>query len=218
MGPDRVGRAVVALVAVLAVVLAIVLVVLAARGDGPDPPDDAGATVGEPEGLTEVGAGEDGAGLVTDTVASDAARGGYPLIFQPLNGSGITGTGAVTPGPGGRLTVVFGLEGLTPDVAHAQALHEPGGQAADIRCPTADDDADRDGMLSAREAEAAYGPVRLDLTPYPRAVGGRVEFRGVYVVPRSRRPLIDGAVVIHAAMAGAAEPDVPVACALIIPG
>lgn len=220
MSSDALGRAVVALIAALIVALIAALMVVLIRQDSSSDEATTETTatviVREEAGPDVVAAGEDpAAGAVTDTVASDPARRGYPLIFAPVNDSGVTGTGAVTPGPGGRLTVVFGVEGLTPDAAHPQAIHEPRGQAADIRCPTPDDDADGDGVLTLRESQAAYGPARLDLRPYPVAEDGRVEFKAEYVVPRELQPLTDGAVVIYGAGVGAA---LPVACALITPG
>lgn len=88
-----------------------------------------------------------------------------PLL--PLNGTGATGTATLTPNPDGSLRVQVNSSGLVPNLPHAQHIHgNP--QGRDFVCPgpaaNVADDANGDGLMSAVEGSAAYGPIFIALT------------------------------------------------------
>lgn len=83
----------------------------------------------------------------------------YQVNLRSLNNSGASGSAVVTV-DGRNVTVDMKAAGLSPLLAHAQHIRV-GGQAA---CPTPAADADKDGVVSAKESESAVGAIRVSLT------------------------------------------------------
>lgn len=89
------------------------------------------------------------------------------IPMLPLNGTDATGTTTLTPNPDGSLRVQVNSSGLVPNQPHAQHIH---GEATgrDFVCPgpavNTAQDPDGDGLISATDAAAAYGPIFISLT------------------------------------------------------
>lgn len=132
--------------------LAAVALVLAACGDDDDD------TIGQDPPV--VG---DQADDTLDLDAGDTMTGEMMGVeFTAANGSSVDGTAAVML-DGMQLTVMVDVSGHSPGLPHAQHIHfEPGGEAP--VCPTADADADGDGLITTAEGQPAYGGVQVSLT------------------------------------------------------
>lgn len=162
-------------------------------------------------------------GLVLAAAAALAACGGgdsndsegtaYTTDLRPLNGSGVEGTARIVD-QDGELEVEIEANGLAANRIHPQHVHgfEDGSAA---RCPDGEDD----GLLTAGEGEDGYGPVVVELAPFP-TVGkdGRLRYR--VPIPLRERQVEDldqRAVVLHGLRRGEGgdgryRTDVPVAC------
>lgn len=88
-----------------------------------------------------------------------AAATTYQANVTSLNNSGASGTALITVN-GKDVTVDVRATGLAPNLAHAQHLHV-GGKAA---CPAPAADTNKDGVVSAKEAEVSVGPIKVALT------------------------------------------------------
>ncbi|WP_346622830.1 hypothetical protein [Blastococcus montanus] len=98
--------------------------------------------------------------LLAATSASAADHdGSYQATLGALNESGVTGTGMVTLS-GDQATVTVEASNLLAGAPHAQHFHI----GALGQCPTADDDADGDGIVSTPEAAEYYGSIGASLT------------------------------------------------------
>ncbi len=105
--------------------------------------------------------------------------------FNPLNGSGVSGSAMVTlddtDAMRPTIRVQINASGLTPDLPHPQHIHgnftvQPtmgmngpffsgeGGTATDSFSPTIATDKDGDGFIEVAEGQATYGPVLINLT------------------------------------------------------
>ncbi|HYI62900.1 MAG TPA: hypothetical protein VEW93_13985 [Acidimicrobiales bacterium] len=106
------------------------------------------------------------AGLVLATGAPVMAQAPSEQVLQAdlteQNGSGAAATATVTL-RSGEMTVEIQGRGFTPGEApHAQHIHGVLGQ--DSACPTAEQDADGDGIVTTSEGQATYGPILVSLT------------------------------------------------------
>ena len=106
------------------------------------------------------------AGLVLATGAPALAQSPEGQVLQAdlteQNGSGATATATVTLSSG-EMTVAIEGTGFTPGEApHAQHVH--GVLGADSACPTAEQDANGDGIVTTSEGQATYGPILVSLT------------------------------------------------------
>ncbi|MDQ4143934.1 MAG: hypothetical protein M3198_09370, partial [Actinomycetota bacterium] len=99
-------------------------------------------------------------GLVTLLLA--AACGGdeglepgrFRAELAPVNDSGVSGNAAVSVFQD-EVRVAIDARGLTPNEVHPQRIH--GFEGREASCPDENDDTNGNGIVDAREAEAAYG-------------------------------------------------------------
>ena len=105
-----------------------------------------------------------------------------------LNGSGASGTATAVVHNRKIRHIEVHAKGLTPDVPHAQHIHN--GEQALNECPTLALDSNGDGRLNTVEGVPAYGPVVvsltttgdttpasfLDVTRFPVADGGVIDY------------------------------------------
>ena len=103
------------------------------------------------------------AGLLLVTVAPVRADTTVTAQLDEANGSGVTGTATLTATDNGGLRVVIQGEGYVPGVPHAQHIHGST-SAGHFMCPSMEDDADGDGLLTNEEASGEYGQVFMALT------------------------------------------------------
>jgi hypothetical protein len=130
----------------------------------------------------------------------------------PLNGSGARGR-AILSRLGSTLRIQLNATGLAPGQAHVQHLHrletgEPG------ECPERTADANGDGVTGLEESLPVYGPVSLQLAPFPRSDRrGSIDFQATYELPAELEPLTDRVIVLYGLnIRGVYDPTVPVAC------
>lgn len=161
-----------------------------------------------------------GGQAATDTAAATTDGGameqqGFDAHLEPLNDSGVEGR-AILSQLGSRLRIQITAEGLVPRREHPQHIHRLESGAAGS-CPTEADDADGDGIVSLDESLASYGPVALELEPFPRAGReGDASFQGTFELDPDLEPLTDRVVVLHGLGRGSGyDPSVPVACGRI---
>jgi len=83
----------------------------------------------------------------------------YQVNLSAVNNSGVTGTATLTL-TGNSLRVNMRATGASANLAHATHIHV-GGAAS---CPTPSADTDKDKYVSAKEAEASTGPMKVSLT------------------------------------------------------
>ena len=84
--------------------------------------------------------------------------------LEESNGSGVTGTAALTATDDGSLRVVIHAEGHVPGVPHAQHIHGATTGTGHYMCPSMEADLDGDGLLTNEEASGEYGDVFMALT------------------------------------------------------
>lgn len=82
-------------------------------------------------------------------------------VLAPLNGSNAGGT-AWAKLRGNKIDVHMSAQGLVPNMPHAAHIHF--GATALHECPSAAQDANKDGKLSTVEGVPSYGPVAISLT------------------------------------------------------
>lgn len=133
----------------------------------------------------------------------------------PLNGSLVSGTvrAAVEDS---RLSILVDVDGLEPGQLHAQHLHGLLGDASGAACPTVEDDADGDQVLSADEAEAVTGPPLFPLEPFPLPSDeSTLRYEASIPVDRERLGPLPLRVVMLRGLTldGSYQPLLPVACA-----
>lgn len=192
-----------------------ILVMLAAAALAAGCGDDDEAADGG--GATETAPGETTGAAPGETTATDEGGGGGQQGFRaelgPLNGSGVSGT-AIFSQLGRTLRVQVTAAGLQPQQEHAQHVHrlEDG---APSECPTEVQDENGDGLISDQEGQSVYGPVALELAPFPTAdADGDLSFQGTFDIGPELEPLSDRVMVVHGLeLAGEYDPTVPVACA-----
>jgi hypothetical protein len=103
-----------------------------------------------------------GAALMTAGPAAAAET--YSIDLDALNDSGAGGTALLTAQDDGSLRVRIDAEGLVPGAPHAQHVHGGADMTKDFMCPTAEDDADGDGIVSTAEGLPDYGDIFISLT------------------------------------------------------
>lgn len=167
------------------------------------------------DGTTEAAGGTSGTETDGATGPTGGSQQGFRAQLRPLNGSGASGT-AIFSQLGSTLRVQITARGLAAGEEHPQHVHrlEDG---APGECPTEVQDQNGDGIVSAEEAEQAYGPVALELAPFPSAGGdGGLSFQGTFDLEPELEPLSDRVVVLHGIEAGGDyDATVPVACGRI---
>ncbi len=144
-----------------------------------------------------------------------AATGNTTANLEPvaLNGVNGSGTAMVSVDSNNTLTVTMAAMGLLADNPHAAHIHF--GADARHECPTAADDAKKDGHLNTTDGAPAYGPVAVSLTKtgdtsaksvlavdrFSTAPQGKISYeRGsIKVSPALAKAVADGkgVVVIH---------------------
>ncbi|MDY6999255.1 MAG: hypothetical protein SW019_21890 [Actinomycetota bacterium] len=109
------------------------------------------------------------AGAGTATAQEPPEPPAVPTVIPllPLNGTNATGTATLTPNPDGSLRMQVNASGLVPNQPHAQHIHG-NAEGRDFVCPGPAEDVSRDrngdGLLSAVDGSAAYGPIFIALT------------------------------------------------------
>lgn len=122
-----------------------------------------------------------GTGVVAGTGRNDillAEPQVFTAAFQPVNGSGVTGTVRVSI-DGDQLSVQVDASGLEPARDHGLHIHGPvaAGHTPQDSVPlSAGLDSDHDGFIELGEARPAAGPVLMDLGTPTAAADGRLHF------------------------------------------
>lgn len=133
--------------------------------------------------------------------------------MHPLNGSGVRAVARMLL-DGRRLGVESIASGATPGQLHMQHIHLPEG-GAEGKCPTADLDADGDGLVSLEESVSAYGAPAVSLEPFPLSEGPDWEYEQTITVPKGVE-LDRGVVVLHGMpVQGRYDELMPIACGVI---
>ena len=192
----------------IAMLAALALAVPAGCGDDEEPATG--------DGASETAVDETADTAADETTATDGTGGGqlgFRAELEPLNGSGVSGK-AIFSQLGRTLRFQITAAGLQPEEEHPQHLHrlEDG---APGECPTEVQDENGDGVISAEEGEAVYGPVALELAPFPAAdADGDLSFQGTFDIDPELEPLSDRVIVLHGIeLGGEYDSTVPVACA-----
>ena len=139
----------------------------------------------------------------------------FRVDFNELNASGVKAQATLTM-TGGDLTVTLDAVGRTPGQIHPQHIH--GFTTKASTCPTAANDTNGDGTISFAEGLPAFGPVQVDLQPYPTPANpaGSTHYRMTFVashVPFSAAELAQKTMVLHGDfLAGSYVASLPVAC------
>ena len=120
------------------------------------------------------------AGAGTATAQEPPPPPAVPTVIPllPLNGTDVTGTATLTPNPDGSLRVQVNASGMLPNQPHAQHIHG-NAEGRDFVCPGPAEDVSKDrngdGLLSAVDGSAAYGPIFI-------SVVGPVDSRTFYTI------------------------------------
>jgi hypothetical protein len=139
----------------------------------------------------------------------------FRVKFDELNASGVKAE-ATLQVRGGDLTVTLDAVGRVPQQIHPQHIH--GFAAQTSTCPTAANDTDGDGVISFAEGSPAFGPVQVDLLPYPTPANaaGATHYRVTFVasdVPFTASELTQKTMVLHGDFVGGSYvAALPVAC------
>jgi len=143
-----------------------------------------------------------------------AADGNANANLQPVALSGVNGSGTATVTvTGSTITVMMAANGLLAGSPHAAHIHF--GAESRNECPTAADDAKKDGHINTTDGAPAYGPVVVSLTKtgdtsaastlaidrFDTAKGGKISYeRGSIKVSQTVADAVaagKSAVVIH---------------------
>jgi hypothetical protein len=125
--------------------------------------------------------------------------------INELNVSGVEGT-ALLALRGNELTAFISATGLTPGQIHPQHIHGFANDQIVARTPTiAFDEAafggDEDGLVELAEGLDTYGPILLNLTPFPTAPNGAITFATTYNLTNAQldtlQPLQIREIVLH---------------------
>jgi hypothetical protein len=139
----------------------------------------------------------------------------FRVKFDELNHSGVKAE-ATLQVKGGDLIVTLDAVGHVPHQNHPQHIH--GFDAQTSTCPTAANDTDGDGIISFAEGLPAFGPVQVDLEPYPTPTdaAGATHFRQTFIateVPFAASELTKKTMVLHGDFFGGSYvATLPVAC------
>lgn len=139
----------------------------------------------------------------------------FRVNFDELNNSGVKAQ-ATLQVSGGNLIVTLDAVGRVPEHIHPQHIHGFAAQAS--TCPTTANDTNHDGTISFAEGLPAFGPVQVDLQPYPSPTNsaGATHYRATFIatqVPFSPSELAQKTMVLHGDfVAGSYVASLPVAC------
>ena len=139
----------------------------------------------------------------------------FRVNFDQLNNSGVRSE-ATLEMRDGDLTVTLNAVGRVPQQIHPQHIHGFDTQAS--ACPTLANDTNGDGIITFAEGSPAFGPVQVDLQPYPTPenAAGSTHFRATFVandVPFTASELTQKTMVLHGDFFGGSyDPSLPVAC------
>ena len=140
----------------------------------------------------------------------------YTANLMELNHSGVMGTATLML-EGNMLTVKIDAMGLEANKLHPQHIHGFTDNTRNSTCPTMSADTNGDGLVDLPEGLPSYGPVLLELTPFPTAdANGEIHYMKTFTIDGSVLPLQNRAIVIHGlTVMGTYWPTLPVACAQI---
>ncbi|MBC5772612.1 hypothetical protein H8S95_00925 [Pontibacter sp. KCTC 32443] len=139
----------------------------------------------------------------------------YTANIMSLNDSGVNGTATLTL-EGNQLTVHIMATGLEPGMVHPQHMHGFTDDNRNAVCPPMSADTDGDGLVELGEGVPFYGPVLLDLAPFPTAPDGSVNYTQTFTVSAGILPLQNNVIVLHGmTVDGEYWPTLPVACGAI---
>jgi len=139
----------------------------------------------------------------------------YRVDFDELNNSGVKAQ-ATLQVIDGNLIVTLDAVGRVPEHIHPQHIHGFSSQTS--TCPTAANDTNHDGVISFAEGLPAFGPVQVDLQPYPTPTNtaGATHYRVTFVasqVPFDASALTQKTMVLHGDfVADDYVASLPVAC------
>lgn len=144
----------------------------------------------------------------------------FHVDFAELNSSGVKAQATLLERDG-TLTVILDAVGRVPEHIHPQHIH--GFTTKASTCPTAANDTNGDGIISFAEGSPSFGPVQVDLQPYPSPTNaaGATHYRMTFVasqVPFAPSELAQKTMVLHGDfVAGDYVASLPVACGQIQP-
>lgn len=139
----------------------------------------------------------------------------FRVDFAELNHSGVRAE-ATLEVVDGNLIVTLDAVGRVPQHVHPQHIHGFTTQASS--CPTAANDTNHDGIISFAEGLPAFGPVQVDLQPYPTPTNsaGATHYHQTFIasqVPFDASELTQKTMVLHGDfVAGSYVASLPVAC------
>ena len=142
----------------------------------------------------------------------------FKVRFDQLNNSGVNAE-ATLEMRDSTLTVGFNAVGRIPNQIHPQHIHGFDTQAS--ACPTLANDTNGDGIISFAEGAPIFGPVQVDLQPYPTPANGAgaTHYLATFVasaVPFTAAELTQKTMVLHGDFFGGSyDPSLPVACGLV---
>lgn len=142
----------------------------------------------------------------------------YRVSLAPLNNSGVHGTATLAV-RGTDLVVQLQAVGHIPDLQHVQHIHGFT-DGTDATCPPPSAAGD-DGVLTFAEGLPFYGPVQLNLTPFPTPTNsaGSIQYHASFAsadLAFSPSDLELKTMVLHGAfVAGTYVPSLPVACGVV---
>jgi len=139
----------------------------------------------------------------------------FKVKFDPMNNSGVSAEATLTMRDG-DLTVRLNAVGRIPQQIHPQHIHGFDTQAS--ACPTLANDTNGDGIITFAEGSPIFGPVQVDLQPYPTPenAAGSTHYRATFFandVPFTASELTQKTMVLHGDFFGGSyDPSLPVAC------
>ena len=142
----------------------------------------------------------------------------FRVNFDQMNNSGVKAE-ATLEMRDGNLTVTLNGVGRIPNQVHPQHIHGFDAQAS--ACPTLANDTNGDGIITFAEGSPIFGPVQVDLQPYPvpTNAAGSTHYRATFVssaVPFTASQLTQKTMVLHGDFFGGSyDPSLPVACGLV---
>lgn len=142
----------------------------------------------------------------------------FRVDFDELNGSGVKAHATLRVSDG-TLTVNLEAVGRVPEQLHPQHIHGFTTKAAS--CPTLANDTNGDGVISFAEGLPAFGPVQVDLRPYPTPenAAGATTYHVSFVasqVPFPASDLTQKVMVLHGDFVGGSYvAGLPVACGVV---
>lgn len=139
----------------------------------------------------------------------------YRVDFDELNNSGVKAQ-ATLQVLDGNLVVTLDAVGRVPQHIHPQHIH--GFTTKASSCPTAANDTNHDGIITFAEGLPAFGPVQVDLQPYPTPTNtaGATHYHVTFIasqVPFDPSELTQKTMVLHGDFVGGSyDASLPVAC------